>query len=45
MKYEKPKVIELSPAILAVRNSMDKGPNQFDNDPSVATTAAYEADE
>jgi hypothetical protein len=45
MKYERPTLNELSPAICAVRNSMNKGPDQFDSDPSVATTAAYEADE
>jgi hypothetical protein len=45
MKYEKPKVVEFNPAIQAVQNSSNKETPNFDSDPSVATTNAYQADE
>jgi hypothetical protein len=45
MKYEKPEVVRLGPAIDAVRSSMNKGSPVFDYDHILASTAAYEADE
>lgn len=45
MKYEKPELTQLDSAVHAVRNSMNKGTPLYDSDPSVATSAAYEADE
>ena len=45
MKYEKPAVVRLGAAASAVQSTMTKSSPVFDNEHSLATTAAYEADE
>ena len=45
MKYQKPQVARMKPAIEAVRSSMNKSIEVYDSDPVLATNAAYEADE
>jgi len=45
MNYEKPEVVRLGPAIGAVQSTTTKSAPVLDNDHSLATTAAYEADE
>jgi hypothetical protein len=45
MKYEKPEVVQIEPAINAVQSSMNKATQVFDYDRILATSSAYEADE
>jgi hypothetical protein len=45
MRYEKPEVVPLGPAMTAVQSSMNKSSPVFDYDHILASTAAYEADE
>jgi len=45
MRYEKPEVVQLAPAITAVRNSQIKEEQVVTDGSELATLSAYSADE
>jgi len=45
MRYEKPELVMIASAVVAVQGSSNKIPTHTDALPSVASPSAYEADE